>query len=194
MTRYEYEKQGYSAASSGTVFKTVTNPLFVFGSVFGVVCGAAICWYLFVLPLHNNLHQRETQLEKWSQLNRQMQQLTMENRNLSQTQLKQYLVMNQKAAVDFMEVLQRLHQREIRLTQTPISFFIIPLCVLVIALAGFVLVLKTLNARALATVEYVLHLAPREMVQEIIARHLAVQKNPTSYGLLPPERSDGKTG
>lgn len=175
MTDDGSEGRAVFAESFKTLTKTITNPLFLFGGVVGILGGWVICWCLFVLPFHSNLKEREQQLEKWSQLNHQMQTLTMENRELSQTELRQFVAMNQEAATRFMEVQRLLHDRELRMTDTPASFFIVPICVLIATLAGIIMILKTLNARALATVDSVIHMAPCEMVQEIVARHIVVQ-------------------
>src|ERR1700689_1329660 len=94
--------------------------------------GGGLCWAVFVLPFHKNLSDREAQLEKWSQLNQQMEQVTQENRELSQTELKQFVAANQEAAASFLEVQRSLHERELRLTETPTSFVLIPVCVLAI--------------------------------------------------------------
>ncbi len=176
------------ADSLKVVVATATNPHFLFGTVFGVVIGGGICACLFVVPFQKNLKEREDQLESWSRLNQQMQQLTQDNRSMSQEELKKYVAINQAAATQFVEVEKTLHDRELRLTTVPTGFIMIPLVVLVVALGGIVLILKTLNARALATVEHVLHLAPREMVHEIVSRHIV--DPPPRAGLLPPSQSD----
>lgn len=175
MTNERSEGQPVFAESLRTLTNTVTNPLFLFGGGVGILGGWIICWCLSVLPFHGNMKELQTQLKKWSQLNQQMLTNTMENRELSQTELKQFVAMNQKAATQFMEVQRLLHDREIRMTSTSASFFIIPICILIVTLVGIVMILKSLHSRALLTVEHVVVMAPREMVQEIVARHIAVQ-------------------
>jgi hypothetical protein len=171
------------------VAKTVTNPLFLFGVLFGHVAGWGLCWAVFVLPFHHNLSEREAQLEKWSQLNLQAQQRAMENHELSQTELKRFVAANQEAATSFQEVQRYLHEREIRLTETPTTYILIPICVLGITFIGVVFFFKALNQRALATVDHVLHLAPREMVYEVIGRHIMLES--PRAGQLPAGGGDG---
>src|SRR5205085_5838637 len=106
-----------------------------------------------VLPFHKNLSEREAQLQNWSQLNQQLQRLAMANRELSQAELKQFVAANQEATVSFQEVQRYLHERELRMTETPTSFILIPVCILAITCCGVVFFFKALNQRALATVD-----------------------------------------
>jgi hypothetical protein len=174
---------GQFAEALSTVAKTVINPLFLFGGVFGSVIGAALCWVLLVLPIHKNLSEREAQLEKWSELNQQLQKIAMENRELSQNELKQFVAENQQAAVSFSEVQSLLRERELRLTETPISFILIPISVVICTFLGVVFLFKALNQRALVTVENVVQLAPRDIVQEVVRRHLP-SSSPRSTDLI----------
>jgi|GEM_PF-2920811 len=171
------------------VATTITNPLFLFGIVFGGVVGWGLCWAVFVLPFHKNLSEREAQLEKWSQLNQQAQQLVMEIRTLSQTELKQFVAANQEAAASFQEVQRYLHERELRLTETPTSYILIPVAVLAVTCCGLVFFFKALNQRAMVTVDHVLQLAPREMVQDVVSRHVLLQS-----ARVPPLLLDGNRG
>lgn len=165
------------------VATTVTNPLFLFGIGFGGVVGWGLCWAVFVLPFHKNLADREAQLEKWSRLNLQLQELAAENRELSQAELKQYVAANQEATTSFMEVQRSLHERELRLIQTPTSFVLVPIAVLAVACFGVVFFFKALNQRALATVDHVMDLAPSEMIQEVVRRHVLIEA-PSSRRML----------
>src|ERR1700692_5142710 len=105
-------------ASLRTILQIVVNPLFLFGGVAGAVVGWSLCWIFFLLPYQRNLGEREAQLEHWSQLNQQLQEQTMDNRSISQTELKQYIAANQESAAEFAEVQRRLQEREIRLSET----------------------------------------------------------------------------
>ena len=66
-----------------------------------------------------NLADREAQLDHWSQLNQQLQQQTMDNRNMSQAELKQFIASNQEAAAAFAEIQRRLQQREMPFERNP---------------------------------------------------------------------------
>jgi hypothetical protein len=179
-------KAGLLFASLGTVVPLFLNPLVWVGVVAGSLIGWGICWVVFVLPFQKNLSDREAQLDHWSQLNQQLQQQTLDNRGMSQVELKQYIASNQEAAASFAEIQRRLQQREIRLSETPIWQVLIPIAVLTIAFSGVVLVLKAMNQRALSTIENVLHLAPRELVQEVVQRHIALNGG-SATGLMMPQ-------
>ena len=167
-------KIGLLFTSVGTIVPLFLNPLAWVGAVAGALIGWGICWIVFVLPFQKNLAEREAQLDHWSQLNQQLQQQTMDNRNMSQSELKQFIASNQEATAAFAEIQRRLQQREIRMTETPISFVLIPISVVALAFGGVVLLFKAMNQRALMTVEHVMQLAPHEIVQAVVARHVAL--------------------
>jgi hypothetical protein len=110
--------------------------------------------------------------------------MTMDNRSMSQVELKQYIASNQEAAASFSEIQRRLQEREIRLSETPIWQILIPIAVLAIAFSGVVLVFKAMNQRALTTMEHVIHLAPRELVQEMVEWHIALNGG-RAAGVMP---------
>jgi hypothetical protein len=179
-------KAGLLFTSVGTVVPLLLNPLAWIGAVAGVFIGWGICWVVFVLPFQKNLGEREAQLDHWSQLNQQLQQQTMDNRGMSQVELKQFIASNQEATAAFAEIQRRLQEREIRLSETPIYFVVIPIIIVAIAFAGAVLLFKAMNQRALATIDQVIELAPNEIIQAVVARHVAL--NPpraTSLAALP---------
>jgi hypothetical protein len=167
-------KIGLLFSSLGTVIPLFLNPLAWVGAVAGALIGWGICWIVFVLPFQKNLAEREAQLDHWSQLNQQLQQQTMDNRNMSQSELKQFIASNQEATAAFAEIQRRLQQREIRMSETPIYFVLIPISVVALAFGGVVLLFKAMNQRALMTVEHVMQLAPHEIVQAVVARHVAL--------------------
>jgi hypothetical protein len=167
-------KIGLLFTSVGTIVPLFLNPLAWVGAVAGALIGWGICWIVFVLPFQKNLAERESQLDHWSQLNQQLQQQTMDNRNMSQSELKQFIASNQEATAAFAEIQRRLQQREIRMSETPIYFVLIPISVVALAFGGVVLLFKAMNQRALMTVEHVMQLAPHEIVQAVVARHVAL--------------------
>jgi radical SAM superfamily enzyme len=167
-------KLGLLFSSVSTVVPLVLNPLAWIGAVAGVFIGWGICWLVFVLPFQKNLASREAQLDHWSQLNQQLQEQTADNRNMSQSELKQFIASNQEATASFAEIQRRLQQRELRLSETPIAFVLVPIAVLALTFGGVVLLLRALNQRALMTVEHVMQLAPHEIVQAVVARHAAL--------------------
>jgi len=167
-------KIGLLFSSVGTIVPLFLNPLAWVGAVAGALIGWGICWIVFVLPFQKNLAEREAQLDHWSQLNQQLQQQTMDNRNMSQSELKQFIASNQEATAAFAEIQRRLQQREIRMSETPIYFVLIPISVVALAFGGVVLLFKAMNQRALMTVEHVMQLAPHEIVQAVVARHVAL--------------------
>lgn len=159
------------------VASTITNPLFLFGVLFGSVAGGALCWIIIVLPFQDILRQREVQLEEWSRLNMQMLELAKDTRGLTQEELKRYVTLNQETAIEFQEVQRHLHERELRMTQTPTSYILIPVAILAFTCIGIVFLFMALNQRAMATIEHVVHLAPREMVQEVLNRHILLNEH-----------------
>ena len=167
-------KLGLLLSSVSTVVPLVLNPLAWIGAVAGVFIGWGICWLVFVLPFQKNLASREAQLDHWSQLNQQLQEQTADNRNMSQSELKQFIASNQEATASFAEIQRRLQQRELRLSETPIAFVLVPVAVLALTFGGVVLLFRALNQRALMTVEHVMQLAPHEIVQAVVARHAAL--------------------
>jgi hypothetical protein len=167
-------KIGLLFTSVGTIVPLFLNPLAWVGAVAGALIGWGICWIVFVLPFQKNLAERESQLDHWSQLNQQLQQQTMDNRNMSQSELKQFIASNQEATAAFAEIQRRLQQREIRMSETPIYFVLIPISVVALAFGGVVLLFKAMNQRALMTDEHVMQLAPHEIVQAVVARHVAL--------------------
>ena len=167
-------KIGLLFSSVGTIVPLFLNPLAWVGAVAGALIGWGICWIVFVLPFQKNLAEREAQLDHWSQLNQQLQQQTMDNRNMSQSELKQFIASNQEATAAFAEIQRRLQQREIRMSETPIYFVLIPISVVALAFGGVVLLFRAMNQRALMTVEHVMQLAPHEIVQAVVARHVAL--------------------
>jgi hypothetical protein len=74
-----------------------------------------------------------------------------------------------------MEVQRFLHERELRLVQTPTSFVLVPIAVLVVTICGVVLIFNVLNQRALVTIEHVMGIAPSEMIQEVVRRHIVIE-------------------
>jgi hypothetical protein len=183
-------KMGLLGASLQAMLPLVMNPLIWFGVVMGAVIGWGFCWIVFVLPFQKNLGEREAQLDHWSALNQQLQQLTMDNRSMSQAELKQYIASNDEAAAAFSEIQRRLQEREIRMSETPISFVFIPISVVAIAFAGVVLIFKALNQRALVTIEHVMQLAPHEMVHEVVQHHIALYA-PRSAGVVALQSPQG---
>ena len=167
-------KLGLLISSVSTVVPLVLNPLAWVGAVAGVFVGWGICWLVFVLPFQKNLASREAQLDHWSQLNQQLQEQTADNRNMSQAELKHFIASNQEATASFAEIQRRLQQRELRLSETPIAFVLVPIAVLALTFGGVVLLFRAMNQRALMTVEHVLQLAPHEIVQAVVARHAAL--------------------
>ncbi len=167
-------KIGLLFTSVATLVPLFLNPLAWVGAVAGALVGWGICWIVFVLPFQKNLAEREAQLDHWSQLNQQLRQQTMDNRNMSQSELKQFIASNQEATAAFAEIQRRLQQREIRMSETPIYFVLIPISVVALAFGGVVLLFKAMNQRALMTVEHVMQLAPHEIVQAVVARHIAL--------------------
>ena len=167
-------KLGLLFSSVSTVVPLVLNPLAWVGAVAGVFIGWGICWLVFVLPFQKNLASREAQLDHWSQLNQQLQEQTADNRNMSQSELKQFIASNQEATAEFAEIQRRLQQRELRLSETPIAFVLVPIFVLALTFGGVVLVFRAINQKAEETVELVMQLAPHEMVQAVVARHAAL--------------------
>jgi len=139
--------------------------------VAGVFIGWGICWLVFVLPFQKNLASREAQLDHWSQLNQQLQEQTADNRNMSQSELRQFIASNQEATAEFAEIQRRLQQRELRLSETPIAFVLVPIVVLALTFGGVVLVFRAIHQKAGETVELVMQLAPHEMVQAVVTRH-----------------------
>jgi hypothetical protein len=164
-------KLGLLFSSVSTGVPLVLNPLAWVGAVAGVFIGWGICWLVFVLPFQKNLASREAQLDHWSQLNQQLQEQTADNRNMSQSELKQFIASNQEATAEFAEIQRRLQQRELRLSETPIAFVLVPIVVLAMTFAGVVLVFRAINQKAEETVELVMQLAPHEIVQAVVARH-----------------------
>jgi hypothetical protein len=152
--------------------------------VAGVFIGWGICWLVFVLPFQKNLASREAQLDHWSQLNQQLQEQTADNRNMSQSELKQFIASNQEATAEFAEIQRRLQQRELRLSETPIAFVLVPIVVLALTFGGVVLVFRAINQKAEETVELVMQLAPHEMVQAVVARH-AVLNGSSNQNAVP---------
>jgi hypothetical protein len=167
-------KMGLLFTSVGAVVPLFLNPLAWIGAVAGVVIGWAFCWIVFVLPFQRNLADREAQLDHWSQLNQQLQQQTMDNRSMSQVELKQFIASNEEATAAFADVQRRLQEREVRLSETPISLVFIPIAVVAMAFGGAVLLFKAMNQRALATIDQVIELAPHEIVQAVVRRHIAL--------------------
>lgn len=170
--------EGAFRISARLVGQTVFNPLFLFGGGFGSVVGWILCWIAFVMPFHRNLGEREAQLEKWSKLNQQMQEMTMVNRNLSQVELERWSAMNRDAATTFMDVQRRLHDREIRMTEIPVNFVLIPIAVLTLVCGATMSIFYFLNCRATITLEDVVHMAPADMVRTIVSRR-AIESSPT---------------
>jgi hypothetical protein len=167
----------------GTVMPLFFNPLAWVGVVAGALIGWGICWVVFVLPFQKNLAEREVQLDHWSQLNQQLQRQTMDNRNMSQTELKQLISSNEEATVQFAEIQRRLQQRELRLSETPIYYVCIPIGVVALVLAGVVILFKAMNQRALATIEDVVQLAPDDMIRAVLARHVALNMTSSQVAL-----------
>jgi hypothetical protein len=165
---------GLLFTSVGTIIPLCLNPLAWIGAVAGAFIGWGICWMVFVLPFQKNLAEREGQLDHWSQLNQQLQAQTMDNRNMSQAELKQFIASNEEATTEFAEIQHRLQQRELRMSETPIYFVFIPISVVALAFGGVVLLFKAMNQRALMTVEQVVQLAPNQIVQAVVARHVAL--------------------
>ena len=96
-----WSKIGLLGGSFQVALSLVMNPLIWFGVVAGAFIGWGFCWIVFVLPFQKNLGEREAQLDHWSALNQQLQQLTMDNRSMSQVELKQYIASNDEAAAAF---------------------------------------------------------------------------------------------
>jgi type II secretory pathway component PulM len=167
-------KVGLLFTSVGTIVPLFLNPLAWVGAAGGALIGWGICWVVFVLPFQKNLAEREAQLDHWSQLNQQLQQQTMDNRNMSQAELKQFIASNQEATAAYAEIQRRLQQREMHLSETPIYYVIIPVSIVALAFSGVVLLFKAMNQRALMTIEDVVQLAPPELVQAVVARHVAL--------------------
>ena len=178
-----WSKIGLLGGSFQVALSLVMNPLIWFGVVAGAFIGWGFCWIVFVLPFQKNLGEREAQLDHWSALNQQLQQLTMDNRSMSQVELKQYIASNDEAAAAFSEIQRRLQEREIRMSETPISFVFIPISVVAMAFGGVVLLFKAMNQRALGTIEHVMQLAPQEIVHEVVRRHIALNA-PHTAGLV----------
>jgi hypothetical protein len=185
-----WNKMGLLGTSLQVMLPLVMNPLIWFGVVAGTFIGWGFCWIVFVLPFQKNLGEREAQLDHWSALNQQLQQLTMDNRSMSQVELKQYMASNEEAAAAFSEIQRRLQEREIRMSETPISFVFIPISVVAIAFGGVVLVFKAMNQRALATIEHVMEIAPHEIVHEVVRRHIALNA-PRTAGLVALQSPEG---
>ncbi len=167
-------KAGLLFTSVGTIVPLFLNPLAWVGAAAGALIGWGICWVVFVLPFQKNLAEREAQLDHWSQLNQQLQQQTMDNRNMSQAELKQFIASNQEATAAFAEIQRRLQQRELRMSETPIYYVFIPIAVVALGFAGVVILFKAMNQRALLTIEDVIQLAPQELVRTVVARHMAL--------------------
>jgi hypothetical protein len=178
-------KTGLLGASLQVALPLFMNPLIWIGVVAGSFIGWGFCWIVFVLPFQKNLGEREAQLDHWSSLNQQLQQLTMENRSMSQMELKQYVASNEEAAAAFADIQRRLQQRELRLSETPIYYVFIPISVIAITFAGVVLLFKAMNQRALMTIEHVIQLAPRELVREVVQRHIAMNSPHVGLAALP---------
>ena len=189
-------KLGLLFTSVGTIVPLFLNPLAWVGAVAGALIGWGVCWLVFVLPFQKNLADREVQLDHWSQLNQQLQQQTMDNRNMSQSELKEFIASNQEASAAFAEIQRRLQQREIRMSETPIYFVLIPISVVALAFAGVVMLFKAMNQRALMTVEHVMQIAPNEIVQAVVARHAALNapRYPNMAALPPTETHPGRPG
>lgn len=167
-------KIGLLFGSVTTMLPLFLNPLAWVGAVAGALIGWGICWLVFVLPFQKNLAEREAQLDHWSQLNQQLQAQTMDNRNMSQSELKQFIASNQEATAAFAEIQRRLQQRELRMSETPIDYVLIPLSIVALVFAGVVLLFKALNDRASTTLEDVVQLAPAELVRTVVARQVAL--------------------
>jgi hypothetical protein len=189
-------KLGLLFTSVGTIIPLCLNPLAWVGAVAGTFIGWGICWMVFVLPFQKNLAEREAQLDHWSQLNQQLQAQTMDYRNMSQAELKQFIASNEEATTEFAEIQRRLQQRELRLGETPIYFVFIPIAVVASAFGGLVLLFKAMNQRALMTVEQVVQLAPTQMLEAVVARHVGLNGPPIAgMAALPPLESRlGLTG
>jgi len=184
-------KLGLLFSSVTTVVPLFVNPLAWVGAVAGAFVGWGICWLVFVIPFQKNLASREAQLDHWSQLNQQLQEQTADNRNMSQAELKQFIASNQEASAAFAEIQRRLQQRELHLSETPISFILIPIAVLALGFGGVVLVFRSINREATATVEFVMQLAPHEIVQAVVARHAVLSGSSIhNAGGLPPSSID----
>ena len=179
---------GLLFTSVGTIVPLLLNPLAWVGAVAGTFIGWGICWIVFVLPFQKNLAEREGQLDHWSQLNQQLQAQTMDNRNMSQAELKQVIASNEEATAEFAEIQRRLQQREnpVERKHRSTSSFI-PISVVALAFAGVVLVFKAMNQWALMTVEQVIQLAPNQIVQAVVERHIALNaSHVTGLAALPP--------
>jgi hypothetical protein len=163
---------GFLGASIQVALPLIINPMIWIGVVAGSFIGWGFCWIVFVLPFQKNLGEREAQLDHWSALNQQLQQLTMDNRGMSQVELKQYVASNQEAAAAFAEIQHRLQERELRLSETPVWYVLLPISVLAVAFGGAVLLFNAMNQRAQGTIEHVMQLAPPDLVREVVQRHL----------------------
>ncbi len=184
-------KLGLLFSSVTTVVPLFVNPLAWVGAVAGALVGWGVCWLVFVIPFQKNLASREAQLDHWSQLNQQLQEQTADNRNMSQSELKQFIASNQEASAAFAEIQRRLQQRELRLSETPISFILIPIAVLALGFGGVVLVFRAINQKAKETVELVLQLAPHEIFHAVGARHAVLSGSSNRNDLtLPPSSAD----
>ncbi len=124
-----------------------------FFGIVGFAIGLLSCFFFFVYPQQQTLMKKDKLLNELYEFNRQEQQRIAQLRDVSESQLKRWVSINEEASMKYQEIFNTLQKQE-RNYSNPGLYWTTLVLVLVVLLIGLYLYLNRIeDAKDIATLE-----------------------------------------
>ena len=126
----------------------------------GLIVGFALCWFVVLGDLKDNLSSREKSLQEWERVNRLEREAIADIKTMGVEELKQWVLSVDQHAKQFAELQQQIHRRDQQLTNQPVWLLSVGgICTIVIVALLYLLIVER-NADASRTMENAVSILP----------------------------------